>query len=167
MKFLALFVGLTLATPALAQSRAEQLALELSKQKDVTRVKKGVSVRKFAEVIATPWRLRDVRAYSGYYASEPFTIELRVHTDGSVTGSGHDERGRFELRNAHIDDAVLTARKVYRDGGSKDLEAVFLRRQDRSKPDAPFHVLYGLGYIGTLPPESGPDGLNRFFLSRR
>jgi hypothetical protein len=158
---------MAVATPAMAQSRAEQLALELSKKKDVTRVKKGVRVRKFAEVISTPWRLRDVRDYSGYYASEPFTIELRVNADGSAIGSGHDQDGRFELRNARINDAVLTARKVYRDGRSKNFEAVFVRRQDRSEPDATFNVYYGLGYIGDLPPESGSEGLNRFFLSRR
>ena len=50
----ALLAGST--SVAQAQARIDVLASEFSKKKDATRSKKGVTVRKFREVVSLPWR---------------------------------------------------------------------------------------------------------------
>lgn len=167
MKYALVMLLVAAAVPAEAQTRAEQLAVEFTKKKDVTKEKRGVSVRKYHEVISTPWQLPRAQDYSGLYASEPFTLDIRVAADGTVTGSGHDHLGTFDLRDGRFSQGVISAQRAYRHGRMRPIEAVFLKRQDRSAAADPFTHYLGLGYVDDAPAGSGVSGPMRYFLTKR
>ena len=165
MKYLLLIPLLAFATPALAQSRADQLALEFSKKKDKAKTKKGVTTHTFFEAVAQPWRLPHVQEYAGHYASDEFTMDIAVAANGSVTASGVDDRGAFQIRNARIRDAVLTGRKTRGNGRTEAFEAAFLKRSERSAPDEPFTASYGIGYSREM--DNTSRTIVHHFLARR
>jgi hypothetical protein len=75
-------------------------------------------------------------------------------------------RQAFTLRDARIDGALLTATKVFADGGTKRLEAVFSNRtvaggKNPNRIESR-ETSYGLGFIDSLG-----DSTNRVFLKFR
>jgi hypothetical protein len=148
--FVALVLLLLATAPAAAQTpgaRAQVLAGEFSKLKNVTKTKGGVSHRKYAEVVSEPWTAT-LRDYRGTYASaEDFAhLNLTIDANGRVSGEGRDSEV-FALRDVVIADALLTGTKVYRNGKTAPFEAAFLKRSTRSSPDAEFTTLYGVGFV--------------------
>ena len=137
-------------TPLAAQTpgaRAQTLAAEFSKFKDVTKSKHGVSHQKYKEIVSEPWAAT-LRDYRGTYASsDDFAyLNLAIDTNGRVTGEGRD-REHFTLRDVVIADALLTGTKVYRNGKTAPFEAAFLKRSARSSPNAAFTTYYGVGFL--------------------
>jgi len=172
---LAVLLLLAVAAPLAAQqprTSADQLALEFSKFKNEAKIKHGVVRKKYKEVVSTPWRALVATSYAGTYTGlyslqgEPFTIELRMDAKGNISGRGSDI-GDFELRAARITDAVLTARKLYADGKTENLEAVFLKRSARSSADESFITKFGIGILIDPPAGTGVWTSNHAFLEKR
>ena len=148
--FVALVLLSLAAAPVVAQTpgaRAQTLAGEFSKLKNVTKTKHGVSHRKYAEVVSEPW-VATLRDYRGTYASaDDFAhLNLAIDANGRVTGEGRDSED-FTLRDVVIKDALLTGTKVYRNGRTAPFEAAFLKRSARTSPNAAFTTLYGVGFL--------------------
>ena len=167
MRYAAILLLIVAATPAAAQSRADQIAAEFTKSKDVTRTKKGVTSRKYKEVVSEPWHA-EVRSYAGHYVSlgDAMVLDVEVNANGVVTARGKDEAA-FEARNARIEDAVLYGTKVYRDGRKESLEAAFLKRSNRSAPEESFTQSYGIGVLVDATPDMGITGSIHVFLEKQ
>jgi hypothetical protein len=164
---LPLLLVLAAATTLPAQTpntRAQTLAGEFSKYKNSVKQKHGVTHRKFHETVSEAW-LAAPAAYAGSYMSDdPGMLEIRIERDGRTSGSGRDV-ARFTLRDLKITNGLLTGTKVYA-GRTEPFEAVFLKRSDRSSPDAAFDVRYGIGAMF----EGGDHGVGsplRVFASKQ
>lgn len=114
MRWIIPILMLSVATPAIAQSKAEQFAAQFNKKKDETRSKKGHTVRKYKEVVATPWTFTDNRKYAGTYSSDAFEMRVDVSDNGALDVSGVDNHGRYVLKDAMIDEGILTGTKSTR-----------------------------------------------------
>ena len=120
-------------------ARARELAAYFNKEKHKVKEKRGVRLDIYLEVRGEPAALTDAAEYSGAYESEPdYPLELRVSPDGAVEGRGAEPSPggarRFTLRGARVSGALLTGTKVYDDGGTERVEAVFLNRTERHAP---------------------------------
>src|SRR5215510_8492409 len=143
--------------PLSSQSRALEIAAAFSKHKSVVKETHGVRREKYKDVRSEPTVKQNIRDYSGVYevAELGYLLNIQVSDDGTVRASGSDGDAlgrRFELANATLQETLLTGTKVYRDGTTERLEAVFLTRTDRNSPTDPGTVLYGLGVLlpGTI-----------------
>jgi hypothetical protein len=76
----------------------------------------------------------------------------------------------FTLKNARIDGALLTATKVYDNGTSQPLEAVFVNRNARTGSNPKVVSVdvtqFGIGFIQTGN-DSNDSWTNRVFLEKK
>jgi hypothetical protein len=150
------------------QSRAQQIAAAFTKYKHVDKESHGIRREKYKDVRSEPTVRQSVGDYSGEYevADLDYGLTVEVARDGTIRASGV-ERGRrtrtFNLENAKIEGAVLTAAKVYHDGTVERFEGVFLTRTDRDSPTDPGVVTYGLGVVLATPLEVGGITYDKLF----
>jgi hypothetical protein len=151
-------LGLTDAVYAQnAQQRTQELIAALGKTKYKKKEKKNISIEIYIDIKSEAVVKADPREYSGVYESgSDYRLELRVAADGSAQGSGYDslidsKRLAFTLRDARIEGALLTATKVFENGETIRLEAVF-NNQTMISGKNPNEIekretSYGLGFI--------------------
>lgn len=152
---------------SIGASRAEQIAAAFTKHKAVVSVKRGVTREKYKDVRAEPAVARNVSDYAGRYVADlGWWIEIQGGPGGQIRGMG-EEAGepcdRFELENAKIEGALLTATKVCRDGTVERLEAVFMNRTDRVNATDTGTTLFGLGVMLAPPREVAGNTFDRLF----
>src|SRR5688500_409102 len=149
-------------------------ALDKNKYKKKDKVKNGVdlSVEVYVDIKNEP-AVRQPSAYSGRYADEygGFSLDLKVAADGTAEASGVDtingdpqgSRISFTLKNARVTGAVLTADKVFANGQTERLEAVFVNRTTLNGKNAnqieSRETQFGLGFI-----QANGKWTNRVFL---
>lgn len=158
-----------------ARQRTQAILASLDKSKHVVKEKRGVRREKYLEVRNAPVIKADPRDYSGLYEVEDLGmgLQLRVDANGRVEGTGYEPMGgdvsvrrSFILRDAKVDGALLTATKVYANGGHEPFEAVFVNRSVFNSPSDPGVTEYGLGAVGKDVQTSGVT-FNRFFYRLR
>lgn len=171
-------IGMMSGIPAAAQDAAAlAAALDKNKYKKKEKIKNGVdhSVELYIDIKHVPV-VRTPEAYSGRYADEHggFNLDLKVASDGSAEGSGVDtingdsqaNKITFTLKNARVNGAVLTATKMFADGRSEQLEAIFVNRTTLTGKNASTiesrDARFGLGFI-----QQNDRWTNRVFLSPR
>ncbi len=142
-----------------AEQKTQNLIAALSKTKYKKKEKKNFSFEKFIDIKSEAVVKNNVRDYAGVYESSEagYKIELRVSADGKVEGSGYDsdfdssQKQNFTLKDARIEGALLTATKVFANGGTEKLEAVFNNRTvtEGKNPNEinSRGTKYGLGFI--------------------
>ena len=150
-----------------SQTKAQAIAATFNKHKNVVKEKHGVRMEKYKDVRAEPVVKQNAMEYTGAYevAGLGFLINIQVSNDGSILASGY-EQGRsraFQLENAKIEGALLTASKVYQDGTTDRFEGVFLNRTERNSPTAPAVTTFGLGVTLNTPVEIGGVTYQRMF----
>lgn len=165
------------AGAAVAQDAASlAAALDKNKYKNKQKSKNGVdmSVETYLDIKNIP-AVKQPAEYSGNYRDESgcSSLELRVAADGSaqgdgsetVDGNGKDNQVRFTLRNGRVSGAVLSADKVFADGRTERIEAVFVNRttlQGKNEKDIETrNTQFGLGYV-----QKYDQSTNRVFLAR-
>jgi hypothetical protein len=140
-------------------SRAHQIAALFTKHKDVVVVKRGVSREKYKDVRAEPQVMQNVSEYAGRYEASDlgWYIDIRVGKAGQIEVTGF-EAGQpsptFELENVTIAGALLTGRKVYRDGSVARFEGLFMNRTARSSRADTGVTAFGLGVVLARPVEA-------------
>jgi hypothetical protein len=97
---------------------------------------------------------------------------LSISSDGKVEGRGYDNsfdvsgRQKFTLKDARVEDALLSATKIFENGETEQFEAVFSNRivtaGKNSNQIENRASTYGLGFIQTHAGWS-----NRVFLELR
>jgi hypothetical protein len=157
-----------IASQQLSRSRAQELAAQFTKHKQMTVEKRGVSKAKYKDVRTEPLVQSDLTAYSGVYRVLDLgdVINLRVGTDGQIDADGHDSDQpdrTFVLQNGKIAGAVLTATKLYRDGATEPFEGVFMRRTERESPTDPGFTTTGLGVMLYTPREFAGNTYDKLF----
>ena len=172
-----LCIGLGSATYAQdATKQTQDLVAALDKTKYKKKEKKDISIEVYVDVRNEAVVKRDPAEYSGLYESSEsgYGLKIRVAHDGSVTGNGYDstingedsQRVDFTLKDARIEGALLTATKLYDDGHTEKLEAVFtIRTISRGKNPSNIEATdstYGIGFI-----QSQEKWTNRVFLEFR
>ena len=157
------------------QQKTQDLIAALGKTKYKKKEKKNFSFEFYIDIKSEAVVKNNVQDYSGVYQSsdKSYKIELRVSADGKAEGSGYDTtfndsgKRNFTLKDARIDGALLTATKVFDDGGTKKLEAVFNNRTivqgKNSNEITDRETKYGLGFIDSLD-SIGETSANRVFL---
>src|SRR3954462_4651837 len=117
------------ASTADSQSRARAIAASFSKFKNVSKERRGIKKEKYRKVESEPAVMTNPADYSGIYEVPDmgFALNLTVDRNGAVSGTGYDAlnesvRRTFTLRNGRVKGALLTATKVYADGGTERLE---------------------------------------------
>lgn len=169
-------VGLSCGVAAQGQDAAALAAgLDKSKHKVKEKTKHGVTVKVeiYIDIKNVP-EVRQPAAYSGRYGDDDggCRLDLKVAANGDAEGSGADStwaegRGNdlrsYTLRNGRVNGAVLTGEKVYADGSTERLEAVFVNRTTLNGK-SPTEIetretQFGLGWV-----QSGKDWTNRVFL---
>ena len=136
-----------------SQTRAQELATAFNKNKHVVKEKYGVRREKYKDVRSEPAVKQNISEYSGVYEVTElgYLINVQVGSDGRVQANGSDKGRPFTLENARIDEALLTASKVYQDGATEKFEGVFLNRTDRNSPADPGVTIFGLGVVLNTP----------------
>lgn len=148
-----------------SQTKAQAMAATFNKHKSRVKEKYGVRTEKFKDVRAEPVVKQNVRDYSGVYevGDLGFLINLQVSNDGRIQANGSEQGQQFRLENARIEDALLTATKIYQDGTTDQFEGVFLNRSVRNSPTAPAITTFGLGVGLSKPVEIGGITYQRMF----
>lgn len=144
-------------------ARAKELAAYFDKDKHKVKERYGVRVEVYLEMRGEPAPKRSPADYTGSYESEPgYPFTLRVGADGAVEGEGTEPSPtgarRFTLRGARVSGALLTGTKLYEDGTSERMEAVFINLTTRTSPNSKGTTAFGLGVVFD-PPKDG-DGFN-------
>ncbi len=167
-----------------AGQKTRELIAALDKNKYKKKEKAGLSVEVYVDIKNEPVLKKDRAEYAGVYATDDagYKIDIKVASDGSVSGSGQDtvdwdnsKRLGFTLKDARIEGALLTAVKVYENGETRKFEAVFANRTVTSGKNANEisnrDSAFGLGFVesgsvvtGNTNPENG--WTNRVFLER-
>ncbi len=154
-----------------AEQKTQNLIAALGKTKHKKKEKKNVSFELYIDIKSEAVVKNNIRDYAGVYESSEagYRIELRVLTDGKIEGSGYDsdfdssQKKNFTLKDARIEGALLTATKVFANGETKKLEAVFNNRTvtEGKNPNEinSRETKYGLGFI-----DSWGTITNRVFL---
>jgi disulfide oxidoreductase YuzD len=132
--FGAFSAGETLAQTSGAPQKTQEIVAALAKTKYKHKVKKNFDFELYIDIKNEPV-VKNAAEYAGVYESEDagYRIELRA-SGGKVEGSGYEtnfetsSRVNFTLSDARIEGALLTANRVYADGSTKRLEAVFVNR---------------------------------------
>lgn len=152
-----------------AQARAQEIAAALAKTKYKHKVKKNFEFELYIDIKNEPV-VKNAAEYAGVYESPDanYRIELRAR-GGKVEGSGYETdfqnwaRVNFTLKDARIEGALLTATKVYANGATEKLEAVFINRTvtEGANPNKieSRETKFGLGFIK----DSGENSQNRVF----
>ncbi|HEV8159549.1 MAG TPA: hypothetical protein VGP58_10995 [Pyrinomonadaceae bacterium] len=154
-----------------AEQRTQNLIAALGKTKHKKKEKKNFSFELYIDIKSEAVVKNNVQDYTGVYESMQagYRIELRVSTDGKIEGNGYDsdfntsQKQNFTLKDARVEGALLTATKVFADGETKKLEAVFNNRTvtEGKNPNEinSRETKYGLGFI-----DSWGTVTNRVFL---
>jgi hypothetical protein len=155
-----------------AGQRGRELAASLDKTKHKKKTKRDVTVEVYVDIKNEAAVRADASEYSGSYEADGYRLTLTAAKDGSVSGDGFDTLGadskqvNYSLRGGRIEGALLTATKVYENGETVPLEAVFVNRTAKSgtSPDnlASDTTEFGIGWI-----QKNADWSNRVFLSRK
>jgi hypothetical protein len=153
------------------QQKTEDLIAALGKTKYKKKDRGPVKFELYVDVKSEAVVKPSAADYAGVYQSTfaDYRLELRVSPNGKVEGSGYDsglgnsQNQHFTLRDARIEGALLTATKVFGDGKTEKLEAVFNNRtvvQGKNPNEIKTReTAYGLGFI-----ESEGESTNRIFL---
>jgi len=144
-------------------ARARELAAYFDKDKHKVKERRGVRVEVYLEMRGEPAPKRNLADYTGSYESEPgYPLTLRVGADGVVEGEGMEPASagarRFTLQGARVSGALLTGTKLYEDGTTERIEAVFINLTTRTSPNSKGTTAFGLGVVFD-PPKTG-DGFN-------
>ena len=154
-----------------AEQKTQNLIDALGKTKYKKKEKKDISFELYIDIKSEAVVKNNVRDYAGVYESSAadYRIELRVSADGKVEGNGYDfdlngsQKQNFTLKDARIEGALLTATKVFANGETEKLEAVFNNRTvtEGKNPNEinSRETKYGLGFI-----DSWGTITNRVFL---
>ena len=122
-----------------SQKRTEEILAIFTKTKHKVKDRSGIRVEKYKEMRSEPVLKSDIRGYSGEYevSGLGYTINIQIGADGVIRADGYEppEEGlrggrKFTLKDARIDSALLTATKVYADGGSERFEGGFINLTD-------------------------------------
>ena len=148
-----------------SHSRSDQIAAAFTKYKNVFSVKRGVTREKYKDVRTEPAVRQNVTDYSGRYeiSDRGWWIDIQVGGDGRIQATGYEADQAFELKNASIAGSLLTATKVYRDGGVERFEAVFMNRTERTTPTDTGVTTFGLGVLLATPIEVDGMTLDKLF----
>ena len=172
--------GLALLTATSAQAQASRsaeaksnaIAASFSKFKSLSKEKRGVKKEKYLKVESEPAVLRNPADYSGKYEVPDlnFRLDLTVNSDGAVSGTGYEPVSegimrRFTLRNGKIEQAFLTATKVYADGRTEPFEGAFMNRSTYESPTDKGVTVFGFGTIGRAVEIDG-NTFDRFFYQK-
>ena len=155
-----------------AGGRAQSLAAALDKTQYKKKEKGIVKVEFYIDIKNTP-AVMSAAAYSGVYDTQVgYRLVLNVDASGAATGSGYDSlnedgaKANFTLRDARVQNAVLTATKVYDNGQTQNFEAVFVNRtvSAGTSPDkvTDTETVYGIGFV-----QAWGSSSNRVFLERK
>ena len=137
----------------------------------MVREKRGVRREKYKKIENEAVVKPNPADYSGTYEVPDMglSIQLHVDKDGHVEGTGYEPvwpdarvSRRFTLRNARIEGALLTARKVYAGGASDPFEGVFIHLTSFDSPTDKGSTTFGLGVTGANVNVSGVT-LDRLF----
>lgn len=152
-----------------SQAKAQAVAEAFSKNKHVVKEKFGVRVEKYKDVKSEPLIKQNIGDYSGTYevSGLGYVISLQVGSDGRVQANGYENGRVFNLENANINGAVLTASKVYKNGTTEKFEGVFLKRTDRNSPTDPGVTTFGLGVLLDAPVELNGNTFDKLFYQRQ
>ena len=154
-----------------AEQKTQNLIAALGKTKYKKKEKKNFSVEKYIDIKSEAVLKNNAQDYAGVYQSPDanYRIELRVSADGKVEGNGYDsdfdssQKQNFTFKDGRIEGALLTATKVYANGETEKLEAVFNNRTviEGKNPNEinSRETKYGLGFI-----DSWGTITNRVFL---
>jgi hypothetical protein len=139
-----------------SHARMQELVASLNKEKYEVKEKFGVRKEKYKRIKTEPVIKTDPRDYAGFYEDPDLgnAIELKADVNGRLVGSGYDsiaERPhRFRLDGIKISEALFTAIKVYDDGTSGKLEAVFITKTEFNSLADKGVRSEGLAMVGTL-----------------
>lgn len=175
---LSLLVSVVLVGNLAAQDNSQKtrdLVAALDKTKYKKKDKGNISVEVYVDIKNESVVKADPTEYSGRYETDGYLLSLTVEKDGRVTGSGHDELVNsdksvdFELKDARVDEALLSGTKVYAGGKQEPFQAVFVNRTSKSgkNPNSidDQSTKFGIGFIQTSHQDS--EWTNRVFLERR
>jgi len=149
--------GNTLAQTSGATQKTQEIVAALAKTKYKHKVKKNFEFERYID-IKNEAVVKNAAEYAGVYESpdSSYRIELRT-SGGKVEGSGYEinfensSRVSFTLKDARIEGALLTATRVYADGSTKRLEAVFVNRTvtEGANPNKieTRETKFGLGFV--------------------
>ena len=156
---------------ASSAARAQLIAADFTKHKAVVKTKHGVTSEKYKDVRSEPVIARHASEYAGRYEVSDlgWWIEIQVGGHGQIRGVGDDAGqrcGTFELENATIEGALLTATKVCRNGTVERLEAAFMNRTDRVSPTDTGTTMFGLGVVFAYPREVDGNTWEKVFYRR-
>ena len=163
------FCGGLIGSVCAQADRTQELVAALDKTKYKKKEKRDIKIEVYVSVKNEAALKKNVSEYSGTYGDQNAgsRLTLKVASDGSAEGSGYDgDKGKpnFTLKDARVNGAMLTATKVFENGETKKLEAVFVNRTVSSGTNADsitsHETAYGLGYIESY----GPDSTSRVFL---
>ena len=105
------------------QQKTQELVASLSKTKYKHKVKKNFEVEIYIDIKSEAVVKNNAAEYSGNYESENSNHQIKLNiTNGKIEGSGYDadfgssKKASFFLKDAKIEDALLTATKVYENG---------------------------------------------------
>jgi hypothetical protein len=131
-----------------------------------------VRLEVFLKMRAEPVVRPSAADYSGAYESEPgYPVELRVASDGAAEGRGAEPSAggarRFTLRGARVSGALLTGTKVYEDGSTERIEAVFIDLIEQHAPGEAGTNTFGLGIVFDPPKSIGGSEVTRLFYRRK
>jgi hypothetical protein len=141
-----------------SHARMQELVASLNKEKYEVKEKFGVRKEKYKRIKTEPVIKSDPRDYAGFYEVPDLgnVIELKADINGRLVGSGYesiaDRPHRFRLDGIKISEALFTAIKVYDDGASGKLEAVFITKTEFNSLADKGVRSEGLAMVGT--PES-------------
>jgi hypothetical protein len=155
-----------------SQSRAHAIAASFSKFKSVSKERHGIKKEKYRKVESEPAVRANPADYSGIYEVPElgFALNLTVDAKGAVSGSGYEAlnesvRRAFTLRDGRVQGALLTATKVYADGGTERLEGAFMNRVSWDSPTDRGTSVFGFGTLGKSIEISGMT-IDKFFYER-
>jgi hypothetical protein len=155
-----------------SQSRARAIAASFSKFKNVSKERRGIKKEKYRKVESEPAVKANPADYSGIYEVRDigFTLNLSVDRNGAVSGTGYEAltesvRRTFTIRDGRVRGALLTATKVYADGGTERLEGAFMNRVSSDSPTDPGTTVFGFGTMGK-PIQISGQTIDKFFYER-
>lgn len=151
--------------------RTRDLVASLDKTKYKKKTKRDITVEVYVDIKNEAAVRARPNEYSGVYESDGYRLALTVGRDGSATGEGYDTLGvdakrmNYSLRDARIEGALLTATKVYENGGSEPLEAVFVNRTAKAGTNPEMITAnvteFGIGWV-----QKNDNWTSRMFLKR-
>ncbi len=156
-----------------SQQRSQAIAAEFTKHKELSKEKYGVRKVKYKDVRSEPAIKQNAREYAGVYEVSDLgeMLSLQVDSNGRIQGNGYERQGEqtrtFNLQNARIEGALLTATKVYDNGTSERFEGAFLIRTDRESPTDPGVQMFGLGVVLSTPRQINGNAYDKLFYQRK